>query len=128
MGLKNASEKRGGRQARVEYEFKMALTDPEGLPSASPARPEHCFRPFQVDENFGGRPVLPLWVFLGGRRQGPKVRKQYKINIQKNTRKKQNQGAKVSHRKTKAKEIQKKIALFGSCLRRYFRVGSSFEA
>ena len=38
MGLKNASEKHGGRQAKVESELKMGLTDPEGLPDASAAR------------------------------------------------------------------------------------------
>ena len=66
LGLKNASEKRGGRQARVKFEFKMALTDPEGLPGALPARPMHCFMPFQADENVGGSPFLRLWVFSGG--------------------------------------------------------------
>ena len=70
MGLKNASEKQGVRQARVNYEFKMALTDPEGLPGASPARPEHCLMPFQVNENLGGRPFLRLWVFWGAKSAG----------------------------------------------------------
>ena len=38
MGLKNASEKHGGRQTGDKYELKMTLTDPEGLPDASAAR------------------------------------------------------------------------------------------
>ena len=51
---------------RVEFEFKMALTDPEELPGALPARPMHCFMPFKVDENVGGRPFLRLWVLFRG--------------------------------------------------------------
>ena len=70
MGLKNASEKQRGRQAKVESELKMGLTDPEGLPGASATWPRHCFMPFEVDENFGGRPFLRLWVLFGGKSAG----------------------------------------------------------
>ena len=71
MSLKNASEKHRVRQAKVESELKMGLTDPERFPAASPARDRHCFKLFKVDENLGHMPFLRLWVFFGGKASRP---------------------------------------------------------